>query len=153
MQQAIQALADAHDQRLTPDIVVESARNPESPLHARFEWDDTKAADEHRRAQARMLIRSIKVEYRTTTMSFEAPAFVREPGLGHMQGYISVGRLRTQEDAARSAIVAEFARASAALRRAQEIAKALGMEDQIALLEAQIVRLGDALSDQAAPAN
>lgn len=42
---------------LQPVAVVESARPSTSPLHSRFEWDNTKAAHEYRLAQARMLIR------------------------------------------------------------------------------------------------
>jgi hypothetical protein len=49
---------------LTPDIVVNEARPADSPLHNRFEWDDSIAAEAHRRAQAQELIRSIKVVYR-----------------------------------------------------------------------------------------
>jgi len=41
---------------LTPTIVVDSARSAKSPLHRYFEWDDKKAADEHRKSQARYLI-------------------------------------------------------------------------------------------------
>jgi hypothetical protein len=49
---------------LTPDIVVNEARPADSPLHNRFEWDDSIAAEAHRRAQAQELIRSVKVVYR-----------------------------------------------------------------------------------------
>jgi len=37
--------------------VVKSARSKSSPLHAQFEWDDTKAGHEYRLQQARGLIR------------------------------------------------------------------------------------------------
>jgi len=46
---------------LTPEIVVTDAKNKESELHPIFEWNDKKAAAEHRKAQARALIRSIVV--------------------------------------------------------------------------------------------
>ena len=42
--------------------VVEEARHPASPLHDRFNWDDTEAAHQWRLQQARQLIR-VKVEY------------------------------------------------------------------------------------------
>lgn len=41
---------------ISPDMVVEFARNPETALHAYFEWDDTKAAARYRRDQARGLL-------------------------------------------------------------------------------------------------
>lgn len=45
---------------ITPDDVVEDARSPESPLHRYFQWDDRLAASSFRRAQARMLLSSIR---------------------------------------------------------------------------------------------
>lgn len=42
---------------LHPADVVNVAEDPDSILHPYFEWDDTKAAHEHRIAQARKLIR------------------------------------------------------------------------------------------------
>jgi hypothetical protein len=58
---ALSALNDAHG-RLTTDIVLEAATNAESPLHQMFEWDDNAAALEHRKWQARKLIKSVKIE-------------------------------------------------------------------------------------------
>ena len=141
VEQVLYALADVHDGRLTPAIVVAAAVDPASPLHDKFTWDDSKAAIKHRENEARALIRTVRVEFRTETFTFTAPAFVREPGLGRAPGYISTGKLKSDEDAAREAVVQEFARASAALKRAQEIAAALNMSDEIANVQGQIVRL------------
>lgn len=44
---------------LTADAIVDDARNPLSPLHACFEWDDRRAADGFRLDQARNLLRSL----------------------------------------------------------------------------------------------
>jgi hypothetical protein len=44
------------------ETVVDVAKSPKSPLHACFEWDDTKAAHKYRLVQARTIIRSIGVE-------------------------------------------------------------------------------------------
>lgn len=41
---------------LSPHRVVEYARDPETALHSRFEWDDAKAAYAHRLQQARIMI-------------------------------------------------------------------------------------------------
>ena len=45
---------------LAPDLV-ERARDPSSPLHPAFEWDDATAAESWRVEQASYLIRSIEV--------------------------------------------------------------------------------------------
>ena len=56
-------LQKIHEERgaLTPAVVVDEARDPAHPLHARFEWDDTIAGEKYRRQQASELIRSVKV--------------------------------------------------------------------------------------------
>lgn len=46
---------------LTPEAVVEAAKDKRNPLHAVFEWDDSKAAHEYRLQQAGVLIRSVVV--------------------------------------------------------------------------------------------
>lgn len=42
---------------LQPQVVVNEAQNPESPLHSYFDWDDSEAACKWRLEQARRLIR------------------------------------------------------------------------------------------------
>lgn len=46
---------------LTPELVLEKASDPSCLLHPCFEWDDTKAAHEHRLNQARYLLRAVVV--------------------------------------------------------------------------------------------
>lgn len=46
---------------VTPRAIVDDARNPESPLHENFEWDNTTAADSWREHTARNLIGSLVV--------------------------------------------------------------------------------------------
>lgn len=47
---------------LTPRAVVDEARDPDHPLHSRFEWDDTIAAERWREEQAAQLIRCTYVD-------------------------------------------------------------------------------------------
>lgn len=46
---------------LQVDAVLDEARSESSPLHQHFEWDDSVAADNHRRYQARVLIQRCKI--------------------------------------------------------------------------------------------
>lgn len=55
----LQAIRDEHGQ-LTPVLVVETARDPEHPLHSRFDWDDSVAAEKWRLEQASQLLRVTK---------------------------------------------------------------------------------------------
>lgn len=68
---AVAAVADGH---LTPQATVEAARDPQSPLHPHFEWDDQVAADAYRLDQARHLIRLIRVS--DDTRETDPPAFM-----------------------------------------------------------------------------
>lgn len=49
--------------KLTPRVVVDVARDPEHPLHSRFEWDDAIAGEKYRQQQAHELIQTLKVGY------------------------------------------------------------------------------------------
>lgn len=49
---------------LTAQVVVDAAVPEDSPLHDRFEWDDSIAGPLYRLEQARDLIRSFTVRYR-----------------------------------------------------------------------------------------
>lgn len=71
---------------LTPQDVVSDARNPNSPLHSFFEWDDSEAAEQYRLGQARGLIRAVVAVY----VSDAKPAVrhkmfvhIPEPGAPH----------------------------------------------------------------------
>ncbi len=45
----------------TPEILVTDARSPDSPLHRHFEWNDTKAAEQHRLQQAKVLLANLYI--------------------------------------------------------------------------------------------
>lgn len=57
-------IKQSNDGELTPNDVVKTASNPDSPLHCWFTWDDTEAARLHRLNEASSLIRSIEITYR-----------------------------------------------------------------------------------------
>lgn len=58
----LKRIAAEHDGELRPSDVVEAARPESSPLHFRFEWNDSIAAESYRLWQARELI-AVTVEY------------------------------------------------------------------------------------------
>lgn len=57
--QELEKVRAAHRGRLHPKVVVNAARDPKSPLHSKFEWNNTKAAEAYRLEQAAELIRSV----------------------------------------------------------------------------------------------
>lgn len=60
IESVLDSLAEQHG-HLTPEMVVDAARSPESPLHSHFDWDDSVAAEAWRRDQARHLIMRCRV--------------------------------------------------------------------------------------------
>lgn len=79
IRERVNALAEMHDGRITPDIVLADARNVASPLHALYNWDADQAAHEHWLDISRRIIRSVRVVIReersvirAVLISFEA---------------------------------------------------------------------------------
>lgn len=70
LREALQFVYDQHGD-LTPSLVVQVAREDAGEaatvLRGRLEWDDAKAGEAWRRAQAHQLIRSVRVVYREGT--------------------------------------------------------------------------------------
>jgi len=123
----LEALAAQHDDRLTPELVVETARrHPGSPLHQCFNWDIQSAAYERWLDQARELIRRVRVEIQTEERTYTVSAYLRDPGVEPSeQGYVSIRALRREPEQARLAILHEFAMAESYLQRARDLAAVL----------------------------
>jgi hypothetical protein len=143
---ALNAMSKANSGRITPQQIVDAARDEGSALHPYFEWDDGTAAEQYRLMQARTLLRSCQVEVEVENHKVRIPAYVRDPEIDRMaQGYVETARLRTDADLRRDALLTEFARAGAQLARARRLAAyfdAAGevdkMIEQLGLLKARI---------------
>lgn len=81
--------------KLTPAAVVKAARSPKSPLHNRFEWDDSVAGEKYRLIQAGDLIREQRVEY---ARDRRGPKTVREYTSTYQAGDAERGAYRATED-------------------------------------------------------
>ena len=125
---------------LTPDLVVRAARAESSPLHQCFEWDDSAAAQAWREEQARTLIRSIRVEITTDTVTISTVRYVRDPNAkSDEQGYTALDALQDDKKSARAALLYECDRLLALVERVRGIAFALGLASEA---EAAIVGIG-----------
>jgi hypothetical protein len=81
-----------------PQDIVKEAASPKSFFHKFFEWDDKKAADSYRIAQARMLIASVKVVIHDDDPEDmrRARAFYSLPRKGNSpRGYYDVETIRS----------------------------------------------------------
>ena len=129
IRERINQLYEKSNGNLTPDMVIEDARSPDSPLHAQFEWDQGKAAYQHWLDTARELISCVKVEIQTSTREIVAHAYVHTGG--SKQGYKAVTRIRDEREQAMEILKQEFQRVADALRRAKEIAIAFDLESEV----------------------
>lgn len=77
----LETLVEKYEEHLTSDEILADARSTHSPLHNAFEWDDSAAAEKHRRATARGIIASlvVKSKAREKTRAF---VFVKVPKHG-----------------------------------------------------------------------
>lgn len=67
----------------TPEELVKAARNKRSPVHKLFEWNDRRAAHEHRLVQARVMVNSLEVEIITPKgKPTNVVAFIRSSSRG-----------------------------------------------------------------------
>ena len=71
----LEAMAASNNGVVTVDMVIDAAKNEDSPLHSHFEWDNDKAAENYRRWQARALIARCKITI-ASSEGVEVRAFV-----------------------------------------------------------------------------
>jgi hypothetical protein len=151
VRQRLRDIEEASGGVLTPAAVVADAKRKDSPLHAHFEWDKTKAAYQHWLDQARELIVSVRVVFKTDTTNVSSVYYVRDPAAaGNRPGYVSVERLRGDADAARDALVSEFSRIADLLRRARELAAVLNASSDVEALLTSVVGLRERFMSEAA---
>ena len=139
-------LAALNDGKLTPSGVVEAARNEASVLHDQFEWDDTKAGERYREAQARSLItRVILVRRSGPETTIRSVAYVRNPDCKpNEQGYIAVAKIASDEDRQREVLVDEARRIRAAIARARQLEAMFDLKGPLDELEGMVNRLPEA---------
>lgn len=107
--EAIAKLQKAQNGPLEPESIVEAARDEGSVMHPHFTWDDALAAEEHRKDQARELVRSLTIDIsRSNLESRPVRAFVNVE-VGREQGYVSTATAMSSEDLRKQVLGRAFA--------------------------------------------
>src|SRR3990167_1089883 len=120
--------------RLTPERVVEDARNESSPLHRLFDWSDAEAAAKWRLEQARMVLRAVRYEYVVQSVSRACVAYVRDPEAdAGEQGYVAVSAMRSDQARASVVLAQELMR----VRSLGARGRALGSGEHTSQLQSQ----------------
>ena len=138
IREVLREIDATHEGKITAGMVVEAARNPESPLHKLFEWDLEKAAHRwHIRTAQRIL--SYKYTETTETTEITAVAYVRDPRCaGDEAGYISVERVKSEKDLARDVLFMEFARIDGSMGRVSELSHFFGLDSEMKEFEGKV---------------
>jgi len=100
----LDSLAEHNNGDLTPDIVLGDAKDPASPLHQFFIWDNTEAAHKFRIIQASRLISAIAVIVKTNgdEQAIQAYVAVKNPvPHGSKNVWRSIARIATEEETQR----------------------------------------------------
>jgi hypothetical protein len=106
----LEELQAANGQRLTPRVVVDDARDPQSPLHPCFEWDDLRAAELHREQQARRVLSAIRVVVTPKTENTPAQIvrayvhLVEHIGIVRQPVYVPIAQVQDNTDLYRAAL-------------------------------------------------
>jgi hypothetical protein len=120
---------------IDPADVVAAARDPHHPLHDDFNWVDKDAAHEYRLHQARLLIRSCRLNFTVDEHPIRVPAYVKDFRHDGTGGYAAIMEVRKDEDVARATVVDAMQRVINAVRRAKTLALILGIEDELASID------------------
>lgn len=140
----LNGLAAENSGRLTPELIVTEAADPDSPGHRFLTWDNIHAAHKQRLNEARSLIRQVRVKVNDETIKIKSVAYVRDPSVDpKSQGYISTARLKSSKDLAREALRTEIKRAMGHMRRARQVAVDLGLEREFEEIFAQMEDLAN----------
>lgn len=121
--EAIDRIRKGHNGLIEPEMVVDAARDERSPLHPHFEWDDHAAAEEHRKGQARELVRSLTVDIsRSNIEQKSVRAFVNVESGGE-RGYVSTFTAMSSEDLRRQVLADAFGELEAWRARHAELSE------------------------------
>lgn len=81
---AVEAFIERHGGRISPRMLLDDARDPRSPFHDQFEWNDDEAAENFRLIQAGQLIRQwkgsvMRIDVETRTVRIDTTRRVQSP--------------------------------------------------------------------------
>lgn len=88
---------EKRDGLITVEAVIKEAEKPHSLLHNRFEWDDTVAAHEWRKCQARQLINHYYICVQSGEESEKSEKRFFHVTIGEQDGYVNEKRVISEK--------------------------------------------------------
>lgn len=120
---------------IKPSTVLEDARDPKSPLHGKFEWDDSVAAESHRLHQARELIRQFHIIVRLEERVLKVHYYIPDPDKPERsEGYVPTVTVASDAERAKRVLNQEIQRALALMNRARNLSEYFGLEQETAAI-------------------
>lgn len=118
--------------RLTPDEVIQEAKNAESPLHSCFTWDEHDGYLANLKTEARILISSFEVKLIVKNTVYRVQEFVEDPRKPEReQGYISISQIKDSKQLAREFMDRELGIASTYVAKTKEYSEVLGLRQRV----------------------
>jgi hypothetical protein len=115
---------------ITPQDLVEAARDDNTPIHGLFNWDDESAANEQRLNTARTILRRVTFARTTRSITLKVPAYIRNPNaLARVQSYKLIEKIEQRSEEAREVLAMELKRIMGAIDRGRAIAGVLDLGD------------------------
>lgn len=101
----LERIKKANGREALPCDVVNAARNKNSPLHRCFVWDDSIAAEKWREQQARIIIHSVHVVYKTSAgEEKERIAYIHVRKADGSAGYLTAAEVVSDADLYKQAL-------------------------------------------------
>lgn len=130
----LETIRKQHGDVLKPEHVVADAKAEASPLHAYFEWDNSKAAHEHRLAQARRIIGAVEViviveDKETSVRQFHNVVIKQEDDTDPVRGYVPLERIEADTDLREQVVNEVIETAEYFLRKYRGILDSCGVAD------------------------
>jgi hypothetical protein len=146
LEQRAAAIAACRDKsgRIAPNIVVDAARDPASPLHDEFEWDVAKAAERDWIRTACELIRSVKFIVEFEDRKIIAPYYVSDPSRDE-SAYIQTARVAKNGAMSERVLRDELARIVGAIHRAMTLASAFNLKSSFERMLDEAVKIEHSL--------
>lgn len=132
------ALLYRQHRALDPAVVVAWAKkHPTSALHARFTWDDSKAAREHRLWQARQIITEVEVTYADGRVRqvYVSPVPMRRRG-----GYLSLVDVLSEAGRRRQFLEQALAEYERANLKYEDLAELAGVRAEVGRVASKVKR-------------
>lgn len=147
--QKIGEILESLGKDFTPQDVIETAADPNSPLNSFFQWDDSKAASEYRLTQARTLIQRIKIIVEVNNEKIQTRAFhhvelVRQNKL--VPRYVSLRTIKTNKNLADQVIAQALRELRDWNRKYKEYSHILG-EDLFEVIDETLKELRGSMSN------